>query len=63
MGSSALLLRPKNDAELIRCVLGMTLNSSIVVLTQPHPHTFGRVDEAVSGRKPPAGKGVVGLLS
>ena len=28
-----------------------------------HACAFGRVDEAVSGGKPPAGKGVVGLLS
>ena len=28
-----------------------------------HACTFGRVDEAVSGGKPPAGKGVVGLFS
>ena len=28
-----------------------------------HAFAFGRVDEAVSGGKPPAGKGVVGLLS
>ena len=28
-----------------------------------HACAFGRVDEAVSGEKPPAGKGMVGLLS
>ena len=58
---------PGNDAKLIRCVLGMTLNSSVVVqgmTVKLWPCLrFRRVDEAVSGGKPPAGKGVVGMLS
>ena len=33
------------------------------VIEVTHACAFGRVDEAVSGGKPPAGKGVVGLLS
>ena len=48
----------------------MTLNSSVVVHVggmtielRGHACAFGRVDEAVSGGKPPAGNGVVVLLS
>ena len=55
-------------------VLGMTLNSSVGLgydvkssvpwrLDCGHACAFGRVDEAVSGGKPSAGKGVVGMLS
>ena len=53
-----------NDAKLIRCVLGVTLNSSIVVqgmtLNCDRACAFGSVDEAVSGGKPLAGKSVDG---
>ena len=53
------------DIKLIHCVLGMTLNSSIVVqgMTVKLRPCFERVDEAVSGGKHPAGKGVDSLLS
>ena len=58
---------PGNDAKLIRCVLGMTLNSSVVVqgmTVKLWPCLrFRACGWAVSGGKPSAGKGVVGLLS
>ena len=45
----------------------MTLNSSVVVqgmTVKLRPYlAFRRVDEAVSGGKPPAGKGAIGMLS
>ena len=46
-------------------ILDMTLNSSVVVqgMTAMLALSGRPVDEAVSGGKPPAGKGVVGLLS
>ena len=40
------------------CVLGMTLNSSVIVQGTTVKLAIERVDEAVSGEKPPAGKGV-----
>ena len=47
---------PGNDTKLILCVLGMTLNSSVVV-QGGHACAFGHMNEAVSGGKPPCRKG------
>ena len=56
------------DVKLIRCVVDVTLNSFVVVQgmtvkLQPYVGAFERVDQAVSGGKPPSGQGVDSSLT
>ena len=52
------------DCRTLACTkLNLSIYWGITLPDKPHPHAFGHVDEAVSGGKPHAGKGVVGLFS
>ena len=46
-----------------RNVMGLNYTCMTVKLRPYHAGAFGRVDEAVSGGKPHAGKSVIGMIS